>query len=181
MASKQLPWTEAMACTLLNLVVAKGVHLISGKGFSAAWDGLNRDLFENEEFTAFKADHFKEGNYRKIRDKFDKLLVDVQKDIDCGNQSGKYGEQSDLYRLVKQIKDDIDEKEDEKDAEKEATVELKRKLEENEDTILSGHGRKKPPAGWGVRKGVDGNLTGVDLSKHSGGSTSSEQKSFDKN
>jgi len=181
MASKQLPWTEVMTCTLLHLVIAKGVHLISGKGVSAAWEGLNKDLFENEEFKAFKADHFKEGGFRKVRDKFDKILVDVQKDIDSGNQSGKYGEQSELYKLVKQIKDEIDEKEDEKDVEKEATAELKRKLEENEDSILGGHGRKKPTAGWGVRKGADGNLTGVDLSTRSGGSTSSTEpaRSFD--
>jgi hypothetical protein len=136
-ASKQLPWTEEMTCTLLNLVMVKGCHLVSGKGVSAAWESLHRDLFNNDEFLPYKADHYKEGNFRKIRDKFDKVLESVQKDIDSGNQSGKYGDQSTLYELVKQIKDEIDEKEDENKAGKQETLEMKRKMEQAEDTLTT--------------------------------------------
>ena len=51
---------------------------------------------------------------RKIRDKYDSTLLKVTKDIQKGNQSGKEGDLSEIYRLVKQINDDINESEETK-------------------------------------------------------------------
>ena len=58
------------------------------------------------------------------------------KEIETGNQSGKEGDLSQTYKLVKQITDDLDEAEEEKDNLKTERAEDKVKLEGKEATIL---------------------------------------------
>jgi hypothetical protein len=62
----------------------------------------------------YRAAHYKADNHRKIRDKFENILNEVQKDIETGNQSGKDGELSEKYLLVQQIKEEIDDQDAEK-------------------------------------------------------------------
>ena len=52
----------------------------------------------------YRAAHYKADNHRKIRDKCENILNEVQKDIETGNQSGKDGELSEKHLLVRQLK-----------------------------------------------------------------------------
>ena len=87
--------------------------------------------------------------------------AEVVRDIETGNQSGKQGELSLQYQLVKQINEEIDHQA----AEKEDAVELKRKLEEMEGRIVAGETRPRQrhvqgPGGWGATVDVDGTISG---------------------
>jgi len=163
--SKQLPWSYEQELVLLDLVISKGCHLIppKSKGVTEAWEKLNTDLFLNCEFAGLKNDHYKEGGSRKIRDKYEALIEAIQKDVDTGNQSGKAGERSLLYERVKQIKDEIDNKDEDDQAEIEDTKNLKKKMDEAEANLTTT--KKKPAGGWGKRKDLDGNIIGNDLSR----------------
>ena len=91
--TKQLPWSHVQEECLLDLVLTSGLHSAAGtKGINEKWEQLYKDLFENEEFSSYKAEHNKDGGSRKIRDKYISILHAIQKDIDSGNQSGKSGE-----------------------------------------------------------------------------------------
>ena len=198
---KQLPWSHIQEECLLELVIAAGLHLVSGtKGINEKWEELYKDLFENEEFSSYKGEHYKEGGSRKIRDKYIAIVSAIQRDIEIGNQSGKEGDLSKRlvvsnsllfiylyyftrYKLVKQIKLEIDEADELKLSE----AEVKRKTQDVEDQILSGTAasikkakKSKPAQGWGVRKDINGLVTGEDLSRSSSSSkTDSTVKSLD--
>jgi hypothetical protein len=104
----------------------------------------------------YRALHYKMDNHRKIRDKYENILSEVQADIERGNQSGKEGEISEKFSMVKQIKVEIDEHE----YEKATNGDLKRKLDANADDILKRAKVSKPLEGYGRRKLVDGTFSG---------------------
>jgi hypothetical protein len=95
-------------------------------------------------------------NHREKRDKYKNILSEVQADIERGNQSGKEGEISEKFSMVKQIKEEIDEPE----YEKATNGDLKRKLDANADDILKRAKVSKPLEGYGRRKLVDGTFSG---------------------
>jgi len=153
----QLPWTEDMVVTLLNLVILKKAHLANGcKGIKEIWNDVNNAFFMQSCMEPFRALHYKMDNHRKIRDKYENVLSEVQADIERGNQSGKEGKISEKYSMVKQIKEEIDEHE----YEKANNGELKRKLDANADEILKTAKVLKPMEGYGRRKLVDGTISG---------------------
>ncbi len=71
-------------------------------------------FYNNDIVLPYKEIHYKQGDFRKLREKFTNTLRDVTADIGEGNQSGKEGDLSKLYSLVKQIKDEIDDQYEEK-------------------------------------------------------------------
>jgi len=96
-------------------------------------------FYEQDLLADHREQHYIKGVVRKIRDKYKAVLTTVQNDIDSGNQSGKEGELSQLYKHVRTINDDISEKE----AKQEAGTELKEKLNDTEKTILMQSGPLK--------------------------------------
>ena len=172
----QLPWTEDMVTTLLNIVILKKAHLSGGcKGVKEIWNDVNNAFFAQSFMDQYRAAHYKADNHRKIRDKFENILNEVQKDIETGNQSGKDGELSEKYLLVQQIKEEIDDQ----DAEKATNGELKRKLDANADEILKRAKVLKPVEGFGRRKSLDGSTSdskGSDSSNSKNTMTSFDEK-----
>jgi len=57
-------------------------------------------------------------NTRKVRDKFDAVMAATKRDIEQHNQSRRQGERSELFQLVIQAHQDIDERDKEEDAKK---------------------------------------------------------------
>ena len=152
----QLPWTDDMVCTLLNIVIVKGAHLASGKKVTEKWTEVLNEFYLQDDIIPFKSVHFKAGDFRKIRDKFKSVCDNSQKAMDSGNKSSKTGELSEIFTMCQQIKND----EDELSEEKETKKELKRKLNVNEESILNKV--KEPSVGWGTRKLMDGSIVGGD-------------------
>ena len=134
-----IPWNDDLVNLLMHCVIVKGGHICGGKRVSQTWTAVNEMFFEQGELIALKPTHYKYGDFRKIRDKYKSTLAEVQKDIESGNQSGKEGELSPLYVKVKQICDDIAEK----DAEKDADANLREKLNETEREVLASAGPLK--------------------------------------
>ena len=63
------------------------MHLFTGKGIQHAWNALVKDLFINAEFVAYKAEHYKENEHRKVRDKYNDILKSILQEKETGNQS----------------------------------------------------------------------------------------------
>ena len=74
--------------------------------------------------------------------------------MSTGNKSKYEGDLSELYRIILQM---VREEEDAKE-EKESQKELKRKLDDNTDQVLSSDNKKKPMQGFGSRKSLDGSV-----------------------
>ena len=170
----QFPWDVKFETLLLSLVVSKGAHLWSGKGILEKWTEFTKVFFEQDELIPYKGEHAREDEKpaRKIRDKYNNLRDKIKKEMETGNQSGKSGDRSDLYKLVEQIENDIEEAREEKEKEKEG----KRALEETADKIVEGSDkgkRLKPAQGWGTRVDLNGEIMGNDLGLASGGTSSS--------
>ena len=49
---------------------------------------------------------------RKLREKYDKTVIDILKDRESGNQSGKSGDMDALNKLVETIQNEIEEEEE---------------------------------------------------------------------
>jgi hypothetical protein len=142
-----IPWNTKLEELLFSCVITKGAHIAPMKRITQTWTEVHEMFFNQPELQECKALCYKEGVFRKIRVKYQNVMTAVQADIDKGNQSGKEGELSQLYQYVKQINEEIAEKE----AAKEAEVELKAKLSETEKTILTKAGSLK-------RKQLDGKI-----------------------
>ena len=79
-----------------------------------------------------------ENDFRKIQDKFKSTKEAVEQDMSTGNKSKYEGNLSELYRIILQM---VREEEDAKE-EKESQKELKRKLDDNTDQVLSSDNKK---------------------------------------
>jgi hypothetical protein len=80
---------------------------VSRSEVTQTWLSLNRKLFLQLEFAAYKEDHFDSENSRKVRDKYQAILESVQNNIDSGNQSHKEGDISELFKYAEQIQKDL--------------------------------------------------------------------------
>ena len=57
-------------------MLTSGLHLAAGtKGINEKWEQFYKDLFENEEFSSYKAEHYKGRGSRKIRDKSSQMHI----------------------------------------------------------------------------------------------------------
>jgi hypothetical protein len=159
-----------MVESLLKLVQILGAHVASGKKSTAAWNEVNKRFFELEELAQFKEKHYKNDtqnkeDFRKLRDKFNSTMEEVTRDISTGNQSGKEGDLSPIYELVRQIKFEIDDADEKATAAKEKKECDQQQLASNERSILSLNGTKRKANGnTAIRvKDVDGTITAYHL------------------
>lgn len=127
-----LPWTDSMLVILLNIVLVKGAHISPRNKINEVWNDVLNEFFSQEELLRHREAHYRPNDYRKIKDKYHLTLKMVKTDIDKGNQSGKEGEQSTLYKFVKQILDEVDEAEEGKTQQKANKAEM----EAVEETLL---------------------------------------------
>ena len=104
-----------------------------------SWSEVNDMFFNQAELRDYRESHYTPGNFRKLRVKFQNVLTRVENDIATGNQSGKEGEWSQLYRHVQTVSDDIAEK----DASKEAGEDQRAKLNETELEVIAKSGPLK--------------------------------------
>ncbi len=135
-----IPWNEELETLLLHCVIVKRAHLSAGtKRVTQVWNEVNEMFFEQDLTEDLKSIHYQEGNVRKLREKYDKVVESVSENIATGNQSGKEGELSLLFQHVKTIEEEIEEK----DGKKEADGVLKVQLNNAEKTVLEGSGPLK--------------------------------------
>jgi len=137
-----MTYTDSMIETMLTLVVSTGAHLATGHKSTTKWADVYNMFFLDKEVIPLKEAFYKvdadgKVNPRNLRDKYNEVITSVTKDIETGsNQSGKEGDLSKTYKLVKQITEEIDEAEEVKDIIKTEKGEDKIKLEGNEAKIL---------------------------------------------
>ena len=163
---KNLPWSDEMVVALLTVVYDTKAHLQShNKNVGIYWHKVAIKFFDQPDCILFKENHLvidpttQQADYRKIRDKYHKVLEAVQLDIEKGNQSGKEGDLSPLYKLVKMINDEIDAQDVEKAAVKENAASDKTQLAANESTVLGTIGKKRN-ANTAIRvRAADGTIT----------------------
>ena len=67
------------------------------------WNQINRNIFHNAKFLTFKDKHFKDGDYRKLRDKFTLLKKESSNLLDNGNKSKCGGELTAKFKLLNHI------------------------------------------------------------------------------
>ena len=73
-----------------------------------------------------------ENDFRKIQDKFKSTKEAVEQDMSTGNKSKYEGDLSELYRIILQmVREEV-----------ESQKELKRKLDDNTDQVLSSDNKK---------------------------------------
>lgn len=101
MPGAQISWNEDLQTLLLHCVIVKGAHI----GKDGAWNAVNDMFFDQPELADKKAQHYVKGEpgCRKLKDKMKRIIDSVQSNIDTGNQSGKSGDMSPLFRHVLQI------------------------------------------------------------------------------
>jgi hypothetical protein len=75
---------------------------------------------------------------RRMQDHYKSLSRSVNEDICTGNQSGKEGEKSEVYKLVEQLKNESDRAESLDNEVKKDGVDLQDRLHETVDTVLNG-------------------------------------------
>ena len=163
---KNLPWNDQMVLALLKVVYETKAHLQThNKNVSIYWHNVTTKFFDQPDCIIFKDKHLaidpdsKQADYRKLRDKYNKVIETVQLDIEKGNQSGKEGDLSPLYKLVKLINDEIDVQDDEKATAKENAASDKHQLGTNEVTVLSTVGKKRN-SNTAIRvRAADGTIT----------------------
>ena len=108
------------------------------------WRSLTKDFFLAPNgglpFTEkhLKFDDKGEADYRKLKDHYRGVMMTVVQDIETGNQSGKEGDLSEMYQLVKKLDDETNEAEEVKDGKKKVVKDLKEKLDNTTDDIING-------------------------------------------
>lgn len=159
--SIKLPWTDDMNLVLLKLVQHHGAHLphitydkknpkpTNGRPVyhskpADRFREVTKDFYNDPNGgLPFKDKFFKlkkDGtvDYRRINDHYDTLCRDVIEDISTGNQSGKEGDLSEVYKLVQSLTKDADEAEALKAGDKKEGVELKERLDTTVDQVING-------------------------------------------
>lgn len=116
-----MSWTNAMVETLFSIAYLHKIHLKGGKrgpdGIVEAWNKVNKDIWNNEGFSAQKAVHYKEDEYRKLEDKFNAIMKAVNHVVNNGGNSSQFdGELSKTFETAQMMmkEDDEQEKEEEK-------------------------------------------------------------------
>ena len=101
---KRMIYTETMVITILTLVIATGAHLASGAASTKKWAEVYTQFFLDKEVAPLKEAFYKVNkdnsvNPRNLRDKYTDVIASVTRDKETGNQSGKEGDLSELYKL----------------------------------------------------------------------------------
>ena len=94
-------------------------------------------------FLTFKDEHFKEGDYRKLRDKFTLLKKESSKLMDDGNKSKYGGELSPKFKLLHQIIAEESAAEIDNSNKKSADDEERKLIQETGDRVVAGKVSKR--------------------------------------
>ena len=127
-----------MEVLLLELIVSSGLHIATTSKRKDMWNQINRDIFHNALFLTFKDEHFKEGDYRKLRDKFTLLKKESSKLMDDGNKSKYGGELSPKFKLLNQIIAEESAAEIDNSNKKSADDEERKLIQETGDRVVAG-------------------------------------------
>ena len=92
----------------------------------------------NSEFIAFKEEHYREDDYRKLRDKYVSLKKEANKFMESGNKSKFDGELSKKFSTLLRIIDEENTNENERNSKKEAEIAEKNFIKETGDRIVQG-------------------------------------------
>lgn len=157
----KLPWTDAMNLVLLKLVEHHGAHLphitytsknpkptngdpVYHSKPADRFREVTKDFYDDPKGGGPFKDKFfklkKDGtiDYRRINDHYDTLCREVIEDISSGNQSGKEGDLSEVYKLVQSLTKEADEAEALKEGNRKDDGELKERLNSTVDQVLNG-------------------------------------------
>jgi len=140
---RYLPWTPQLVCLLLNLVITEGAHIAKKSDIIKKWNSINDSFFNQNETQGFKAEMYKKDDPRKLRDKYKQVMASCKAEIERGNLSGKSGDLSMQYELVKQIMMEIDDDEEEEATEKAKKDATKKALNDIEIKV-QGSNRPNP-------------------------------------
>jgi hypothetical protein len=67
-----------LVCILLNLVITEGAHIATKSEVTKKWSAVNDAFFNQNEARLWKDELYKNGDFRKIRDKFKQTMtVDI--------------------------------------------------------------------------------------------------------
>ena len=152
----QLPWSDEMISTFLNLVISKGVHVADKAVVKKTWNELHDDLYKNACWAPYKAVHYKKGDCRHLKDKLKRLIESISEGVISANKSKESGDLSTDFTLAEQIIRETNENKENKNSKKEEAVEFEKLLDDTEAKVL----KKKQ---YGKRKDIDGNI--VDYSE----------------
>lgn len=158
----RLPWNEEQLLCLCHYAYQKKPYIAKRNEIIDKWITINDLFFNSPVMEDYREVHFNKSDFRKIRVKFEETIKDVQKNIESGNQSGKEGDISELYNLIRMINEEIALNNEEKARE----AQTKERIEQNTDTILPSDRRNFAPiVGYGKRKSLDGSITTTSQTK----------------
>jgi len=136
--SSQIIWIAALLVLLLEIVIQVGAHIASGKNTAIKWSEVHAIFFDSEECAQYKTEAFyKKDEYRKLKEKFDRVMKSISEDISTGNQSGKSGEMSRVYELVQRIENEVDDDREEREEKKQNAEDQHKAIEKCETDVLT--------------------------------------------
>jgi len=136
--SSQIIWIAALLVLLLEIVIQVGAHIASGKNTAIKWSEVHAIFFDSEECAQYKTEAFyKKDEYRKLKEKFDRVMKSISEDISTGNQSGKSGEMSRVYELVQRIENEKDDDREEREEKKQNAEDQHKAIEKCETDVLT--------------------------------------------
>jgi hypothetical protein len=136
--SCQIIWIAALLVLLLEIVIQVGAHIASGKNTAIKWSEVHAIFFDSEECVQYKTEAFyKKDEYRKLKEKYDRVMKSIKEDISTGNQSGKSGEMSRVYELVQRIENEKDDDREEREEKKQNEEDQHKAIEKCETDVLT--------------------------------------------
>jgi hypothetical protein len=195
----KLSWDAPKVELLFHFCLKHGNHLSTS---TPRWTKCQDDFFKQPCMLPFVAEYKpkvsetcnKEQSIRKLKDKFKQVIKLVKHDVEHGgNQSGKEGERSELYKTVGLMVEQLDRQA----ADKADDAELKARLDVTESDLFNeeegvgdegeeeglGTGEgvapdkfKKPKEGTGKRKLLNGQIMGNPLKSQRAPNSSFEEK-----
>ena len=136
--SGQIIWIVPLLVLLLEIVIQVGAHIASGKFTAIKWSEVHAIFFDSEECVQYKTETFyKKDEYRKLKEKFGRVMRSISEDIATGNQSGKSGEMSKVYELVQRIENEVDDDREEREEKKQNAEDQHKAIEKCETDVLT--------------------------------------------
>jgi len=112
MPARYIPWNEDLVCLLLNIILDEGAHKAKKSGVRSSWNAVNEAFFNHEKMQPFKADIYKKGNPRKLRDKYTQVLSAGKAFLESDTKVSIPDEFKERYQLLQMILIDSTDDED---------------------------------------------------------------------
>ena len=104
----QIPWSDALIETLFEVVILKKAHITpNGQQATKVWTEVNKVFYMQDAVKHLKPLHFAEDKFRKLCEKYNEVYRSTVQNKNYGNQSGKEGDLSKLFKLVQQVDYDL--------------------------------------------------------------------------